>query len=167
MTNLSRRITAVVTNLGNVTDFANVTDKAYNGTVGTPEKHQPFGADNFNMMISNGHMQRAVLNASLIIAQLRGDMSDVGRTQVIQDIADWDLDENEEFIVRCIANATWWVGNAAKDLKRVERPICQDYGTLIAVTGDAETDEANAKEVVKDDNLLRANAVLLLQKLNS
>lgn len=163
--NLSTRITVIITNLDNVVEFANTTDLAYNTTVGTPENYKAFGADNFNMVISNGHMSRAVANSSLIIAQLRGDTSDEARLKVIQDIADWSLAEDEKLIVRCMANATWWVGNAAKDLKRATRPVCKDYGTFLAITGDPKTDDENAKEIVKDDNLLAANAKLLLQKL--
>jgi hypothetical protein len=153
--NLSARLTAIVTNLDCIIGAANATDKAYNATIGKPENYKEFGADDVNAVQNNGLMLRVVINGSLAIAELRGDVTDNGRLKAIHDIADWKLTTVEAQVVRLIANAAWWSRNLSRSLERAAREVCMDFASL------------PEHEVVKDDNLLKANATYVLAKLNN
>ena len=155
--NLSVKLTALLTNLETITEAANVADKAYNVSVGTPEAYKPFGADNPSAVQNNAVAFKAVINASLAIAAMRweGKVTEERRLQAILDIAYWHLNEVEVLVARLYANATWWARNISRDLKRATRSVCMDFTEL------------PPNEIGKDDALLKAVANWLHNKLAS
>lgn len=153
--NLSAKLTELLTNLDSVTEAANVADKAYNVAVGTPEAYKPFGTDNTTAVQNNAVVFKAVINASLAIAIMRGPVTEETRLQAILDIAYWRLSEAEALVARLDANTGWWARNISRDLQRATRPVCMDFAQL------------PPNEVNKDDALLKAVANWLHNKLAS
>lgn len=156
---LSTQLTALVTDIGFLTEAANAANLAYVvSTGGDPASYEPFGSDAVDDVLNNLPPVRAVLNASLdIAANARGGGDDV-RLEVLQDIADGNLDDDELLTVRLYMNAVWWQRNADRDLARTGRDICKDYAELL--------DPFDAEEVAKDDHLMVAVAKTIVEKLN-
>ncbi len=153
--NLSAKLTALLTSLKAIAEAANVANRAYNAEIGMREVYTPFGTDNPSAIQDNAVVLKAVINASLAIAIMRGPLTEQARSQAIADIAYWRLSEQEALVTRLYANATWWVRNISRDLQRATRPVCMDFAEL------------PPNEVSKDDALLMAVASWLHKKLAS
>ena len=143
------RVLAIINNLENLVEVANVCDKAY--CEGTGYIHNPFGVDNPNMVAQNIAGLQAVLTTISILASWNSEDPE----SVLQRITDDQLEGYEEGIAFRTANCAWGAG----------QPFRTDKGPLGRATRLNYFDDLPSTEVQKDMYQIRAAAKWLSDKL--
>lgn len=115
--NLTTRVSNILVSVEARAALGNKADAAYAKATGG--KYTPFTTADVGPVANNAIVPKAVLNASLCIAALRGDNSDEGRLNALHSIAYGTLSDVELTIVRTQANTGWDARSLSRDLGRL------------------------------------------------
>jgi hypothetical protein len=166
---MSRNVFAVVSQCFQSPDFAvkaaNELGKAYAEGVNRPEDYTPYDASSPQKVAMDlAGLYAADTAANLIAAKagalVDGKIDEDTYVKALESLAAGDLDDEERYIAKNAANATWRAGQPFRDimnkpLSRITRDINQQFNTL-------PVDEED-KDLVQT----KRGAELLLEAINS
>lgn len=135
--NAFQKISALFQSVAASVAAANVLDKAYADGVGQPDYHQPFTAESNPQMVAMNvaGLYAADTAANVLTMNAVGNADEEVYKESLERIVNNDLDHEERYIVKNLANLAWRAGQpfrdiATKPLNRITRDVNAQFNTL-------------------------------------